>query len=160
MTNKFETGRVRKVQAAREPGLVVGFTGTRKGMAHNQAKKILEILNELQPEEGHHGDCEGGDAMFHELCRVVGIPVVIHPPEDPKHRAFCQGAMRVEPERPYLVRNKIIVDTCGVLLAAPNENHEPAPARGQGTWSTVRYARRAGRRMRIVWPERRSFWIE
>jgi hypothetical protein len=138
--------------------MIVGFTGSRKGMTGKQAAKVLEILIQLQPEEGHHGDCLGGDVQFHDLCRMAGVPVVIHPPEDPSYRAFCKGAIRVEPERPYLVRNKIIVDTVDILLAGPKENHEPSPQRGQGTWSTVRYARRAGRRMRIVWPERRGSW--
>ena len=100
--------------------------------------------------KAHHGDCEGGDAQFHELCKMAGVAVVIHPPEDPKLRAFCKGAERTEPERPYLVRNHIIVDCCEMLLAAPKELEEPPARRGQGTWSTVRYARRAGRDLRIV----------
>ena len=58
---------------------------------------------------------------------MAGVAVIIHPPEDPKLRAFCKGAERTEPERPYLVRNHIIVDRCEMLLAAPKELEEPPP---------------------------------
>ena len=40
------------------------------------------------------------------------VPVVIYPPEEDRLRAFCSGAIRVEPPRPFLVRNRIIVDAC------------------------------------------------
>ena len=139
-------------------GLVIGFTGSRRGMTGHQAARVLELLLKFKPIEGHHGDCVGADAQFHELCQMAKVAVVIHPPEDPTYRAFCTGALRVEPERPYLERNHIIVDTCKLLLATPKEDVEPLAGRGQGTWSTVRYARRAQRRMRIVWPESRSTW--
>jgi hypothetical protein len=138
--------------------VIVGFTGTRKGLCGGQSAKILEFLIKNHVTEAHHGDCEGGDAQFHELCKMAGVAIIIHPPQDPKLRAFCKGADEIEPERPYLVRNHIIVDRCETLLAAPKELEEPEPGRGQGTWSTVRYARRSGRNLRIVWPTRRGTW--
>jgi hypothetical protein len=39
-----------------------------------------------------------------------------------------------------------------MLLATPNERYEPAVARGQGTWATVRYARTKGKPIIIIWP--------
>ena len=133
--------------------MIVGFTGTRKGMTNSQKLVVRTFFSDNDVEEGDHGDCIGGDEDFHEICQHYGVPVVLHPPDDPRLRAYCQGAVRVEPERPYLVRNRIIVDKSGILLAAPKEMDEPPPARGQGTWSTVRYARRSGAAFRIVWPE-------
>jgi hypothetical protein len=101
----------------------------------------------------HHGDCIGADEEFHYLCIQHDIAVTIHPPEDPRLRAFCPGALYMLPPRPYLVRNREIVNSVNVMIAAPKETEEPMTARGQGTWSTVRYARKAERLLRIVWPE-------
>jgi hypothetical protein len=98
----------------------VGFTGTSRGMTEAQrgAAAALRELGDVA--EAHHGDCVGADAEFHALCQNLGIPVVIHPPSDPKKRAHCQGG-QVLPERPYLDRNRAIVDAGDVLLAAPAE---------------------------------------
>jgi hypothetical protein len=52
------------------------------------------------------------------------------------------------PEREYLQRNRDIVDATDVLLAAPDG---PERVRS-GTWSTVRYAYRAGRGVLLVMP--------
>jgi len=133
--------------------MIVGFTGTRKGMTDSQKLALRIFFSDHDVEEGHHGDCIGSDEEFHEICQEYGVGVVLHPPDDDRLRAFCEGALRVEPPRPFLVRNRIITDVCGILLAAPKETDEPMPARGQGTWSTVRYARRSGATFRIVWPE-------
>lgn len=51
---------------------------------------------------------------------------------------------------PYLQRNKVIVDRCGVLVAAPGEAQEQLRS---GTWSTIRYARRVGRPVIMVLPD-------
>lgn len=136
--------------------MIVGYTGSRKGMTGNQAAVVARIL--LKATEGHHGDCIGGDEQFHDICMQFEVPVVIHPPEDDKLRAFCEGAKLVMPPRPFLVRNRIIVDTTELLVATPKEEYEPDPARGQGTWSTVRYARRSNRPFRVVWPD--GVWPE
>ena len=128
-------------------------------MTGDQSATVARILTKATV--GHHGDCVGADEQFHDLCEMAGVPVVLHPPEDDKLRAFCKGAVRVEPPRPFLVRNRVIVDICELLIAAPYEVIEPAPQRGQGTWSTIRYARRTARPLRIVWPEsveRSSVW--
>lgn len=132
--------------------MIVGFTGTRLGMTGDQSAMVLRLLNKTEASEGHHGDCVGADEQFHDLCNMAGVPVVIHPPENDKLRAYCENAFRTEQERPYLVRNRVIVDLCDFLIAAPKEEFEPAVYRGSGTWATIRYARRIRRRFRIVWP--------
>lgn len=130
--------------------MIVGFTGTREGMTQVQLSTVTRLL--LKADEAHHGDCVGADEQFHAICLELEIPVVLHPPEEERLRAFCPDAIRIEPPRPYLVRNRIIVDLCDMLVAAPKEDEEPEPQRGQGTWSTVRYARRSVKPFRIVWP--------
>jgi hypothetical protein len=135
----------------------LGFTGTRAGMTARQCQIIRYLLEVSPPAEVHHGDCIGADAEFHELALEAGIPVILHPPEDDKLRAFCglgshEGAIGTCTPAPYLKRNQAIVLETDLLLAAPKEQSEPEPARGQGTWSTVRFARRSGRPYTIVKP--------
>ena len=131
--------------------MIVGFTGTRKGMTSVQATVVTRLM--LKADEAHHGDCIGADEQFHALCLHMEIPVVLHPPEDDKLRAFCPGAERIHEPLPYLIRNRIIVDDTEFLIAVPKEAEEPDVGRGQGTWSTIRYARRSKKPFRVVWPE-------
>jgi hypothetical protein len=134
--------------------VIVGFTGSRAGMTARQLARVREVLE--QATEAHHGDCVGGDAEVHAIAIELGVPVVIHPPDKQKHRACCQGAVRAEPERPYLRRNRDIVRACDLLVAAPKESEEPPVQRGQGTWSTVRYARKSWTAyppfVTVLWP--------
>jgi hypothetical protein len=51
------------------------------------------------------------------------------------------------PTRPYLARNKDIVDACTILIATPAQNSE---IQRSGTWATVRYAKSKYDRSRIV----------
>jgi hypothetical protein len=138
--------------------IIVGFTGTRRGLTRQQFMVIEAFFKDHVILEAHHGDCIGADEEFHDICLTYDVPVILHPPENPKLRAFCKHYRKVMPPRPFLERNHIIVDTCDVLLAAPREEQEPPVARGQGTWSTVRYARRSSKRFRVVWPEAVTWW--
>jgi hypothetical protein len=132
--------------------MIAGFTGTRHGMTPAQITEVGELLRKLTPECARHGDCGGADAQFHDLCIARFIPVVLHPPHDPRHRAFCAGAIQTKTPLGYLERDRRIVDGSDVLIATPREDIEPPPRRGQGTWYTVRYSRRAGVARYIVWP--------
>jgi hypothetical protein len=94
-----------------------------------------------------HGDCVGADAQAHAMAKADGFRVVIHPPSDDSKRAFCQGDAVLAPP-PYLVRNRRIVDASGVLVATPQGDEELR----SGTWSTVRYARKIRRAIKIIAP--------
>lgn len=115
----------------------IGFTGTQRGMTDTQRTRVAELLKRAS--EFHHGDCVGADAQAHELALALKIPIVIHPPENPNKRAWCQGGL-VLPPKPYLERNQDIVDQTEILIATPFE----AETLRSGTWATVRYARRRG----------------
>jgi hypothetical protein len=141
----------KRQRRAANPEVVVGFTGTREGMTKPQRRRVRELVVEYGPKEGHHGDCEGGDEQFHSICRGEKVFTVAHPPKDSRWRAFC-SADRTERVKDFLDRNKDIVQESTVLIAAPKEEVEPAPAQGQGTWSTVRYARKRGIPVRVVLP--------
>lgn len=131
----------------------VGFTGTQAGMTLEQYNTVGGIVKSLAPKQGHHGDCIGADAQFHNICRNLGVYIVGHPGIDflgksPK-RAFCD-VDECEPELPYLERNENIVEACKTLIAAPKEFVEVLRS---GTWSTVRKARKKNRVLYIVLPD-------
>lgn len=127
----------------------VGFTGTRDGMTRPQMMGVGALLRSLEPSEAHHGDCVGADADFDMLAHLLDIPVVIHPPTNPKHRAFCAGES-ILPERPYLDRNEDIVEATDLLIATPKEYYNPGKG---GTWWTVEKAKERYRKVHLVFPD-------
>lgn len=130
----------------------LGFTGTQQGMTPRQRDSVRLVLSSRSFSEAHHGDCVGADQDFDTLAHDLGIPVVVHPPEDPRKRAFVSGYAKIRVERPYLVRNTEIVTDTDTLVATPKGDREELRS---GTWATVRQARRQGRRVIVIWPDGR-----
>lgn len=131
---------------------VVGFTGTGDGMTEDQKDAVLGILMDLKVEgarEIHLGDCVGADTEAHEMARLVGYQLVGHPPDNGKSRSFLVYDVEMEPI-PYLARNRAIVAAADILVATPNGFTERLRS---GTWATVRYARKAGVPVTIVYPD-------
>lgn len=85
--------------------------------------------------EFHHGDCIGSDAFFAQVAKEEGYHVISHPPVDETRRAFGVADESC-PAKPFLDRNRDIVDETDVLLATPAT---PRVDYG-GTWYTIRYA--------------------
>jgi hypothetical protein len=129
--------------------VIVGFTGTRRGMTAYQKAKLRELLEESGCIRFHHGDCLGADAEAHDIAADLGLRTIVHPPDITTYRAWCKGTV-VRPERPYLTRNRDIVLECDVLFAAPAQALE---IQRSGTWSTVRVARKLDRPVCIISPE-------
>ena len=129
----------------------VGFTGTRKGMTDEQTLVFTVWIMTMDPYEFHHGDCKGADEEAHNIvrvkinrCRMIG-----HPPDNDKQRAKCKFEMNYLPA-PYLERNRDIVDDVDHMVACPSTMKEKE--RG-GTWYTIRYARKQGRKLTIIYPD-------
>lgn len=126
----------------------IGFTGSRKGMTPDQKDELefaLASLMEHGAKQFHHGDCIGADEEAHIIARCLGLEVIIHPPTDDKLRAYCDSDLHMI-QKPYLQRNRCIVDSCDILIAAPR-----GPERlRSGTWSTVRYASKQGKEIQFV----------
>lgn len=149
----------------RMSGIVWGFTGTQLGMTPAQYATVRRLLAHpgTPAAEAHHGDCIGADDQFDELCEELRIHTVVHPPSDPKKRAWClrrwaasgsrrRSVVEVAP-KPYLDRNHDIVDAVvaeGALIGTP---HEPEMQVRSGTWATLRYADNLRATMRIVQPD-------
>jgi len=132
----------------------VGFTGTQKGLTPQQIAELgvylrYHITN--NNDEFHHGDCIGADAQAHLIVLSLGTlaSIHIHPPEDESKQARCEFLLgKVYPRKPYLDRNKDIVDACDILIACPLEYAEELRS---GTWSTIRYARKTGKPIVIIY---------
>lgn len=130
----------------------VGFTGSRDEAMPTlpQIVRVDELLFIFQPQHAHHGDCINSDEWFHLRCTgpYKNNPQVhVHPPEDDKYRAFCEGDVMYEP-KPYMARNQDIVDASNVLIATP---HGPEVMHS-GTWATIRRARKKGIPIYIAMP--------
>lgn len=132
--------------------MIVGFTGTQRGMNRSQRDGLHRLLTSWHSagDVFRHGDCTGADAEAHDIAKECGYIVVIHPPIKEFKRAFCQGADLVLTPKEYLERNHDIVDACDVLLAAPGENKEQLRS---GTWATMRYAKKNSRKTLTFMPD-------
>ena len=129
--------------------MIVGFTGTRRGMTYPQEQRLIEALKQYEPNEFHHGGCCGADAEAHILARDMGAKVFVHPSTLAKFHGYHVGAHYVHPMAPPLRRNKSIVNACDVLFAAPLLAVESTRS---GTWATIRYARKRGIQVVMLWP--------
>lgn len=129
----------------------IGFTGTRNGMTRDQNDTVMSILIHLgRPFIGHHGDCEGADENFHNIVKCLQMPIVIHPPVKQDHRAGCLGASEIREPKSHFARNRDIVNETDLLIGV-----SVAPYRLDkgGTWYTIDYARRIGKKTIVVWPD-------
>lgn len=135
--------------------MIVGFTGTRTGMREPQWDRLTHIIPDLGMTEVHHGCCLGADTHFAELIhtwfdsymRQVGHPSEFERMTSKKAMTLCSEVL---PARPALDRNRDIVDACNLLLACPADMEEQQRS---GTWATIRYGRKVGRRIIIVFPD-------
>jgi hypothetical protein len=133
--------------------LHVGFTGPRAGITGLQKQSIRVSLQKMWNNNPnatkyfHHGDCIGADSVAHDVATSIGYIIVVHPPTDPRFRAFKDGI--VLPEKSYLSRNRDIVDECHLVLAAiPTHSGQLR----SGTWATIRYAKSKEKLWKIIKP--------
>lgn len=136
--------------------LVMGFTGTRHGMTRAQKTGLWNTFQNYDPYEFCHGGCIGADAECHVLFQKWsanrGYPIIVYPSNVDRLRALFEvdDNVRIEPPQPPLVRNRDIVNSCHVLVAAPSSAEEEMRS---GTWATIRYARKVNRRIVLITPE-------
>jgi hypothetical protein len=129
--------------------MIIGFTGTQRGMTEKQWSTLFHLLRARAPGEFHEGDCIGADSQAAWLARYCGFRVIGHPPTIDAKRAFFP-ADEWRPAAPYLVRNNKIVQASQEMIATPGEFTEQLRS---GTWATIRYARRVGRPLHVIYPD-------
>lgn len=129
----------------------VGFTGWRaeipKGRRISLHRVILDLHEDCKISEFHHGDCIGMDVYVHRFCISIGIWTVKHPPINSIARAFCE-TQETRETFPYLQRNRNIVDESDIMIACPKDPNQEILR--SGTWATIRYARKQGKKVIIV----------
>ena len=125
----------------------LGFTGSRHGMTEGQKATVASLVRNFA--YLHHGDCIGADSDAHDIGMSDGALLCVHPPNDPRLRAYRPADLLYD-EKPYHDRNRDIVNACDLLVATPAETSEQPSG---GTWYTVRYAREVGKETVIVWPD-------
>lgn len=139
----------------------LGFTGTDRGLAGPQLITLRNLLSTLRIVEGytnfHHGDCIGGDDQADRVARNRGYSIDVHPPTKGDKRAHCDKkvsyvhTIKVHKAKRYLRRDDDIAKQTLALVACPHENH--IEVQRSGVWATVRYARKYGRKIYIIWPD-------
>jgi len=126
--------------------LKVGFMGTRHGMSKKQKVELENFVKAKEFDEFHHGMCEGSDEQAHHIVEDAHKAKIIgHPPKAMKTAVSvsCDTIMDVDT---FAKRNKNIVDATDYLIATPDAKERA----GSGTWKTVRYARKQGKRIYII----------
>ena len=119
--------------------MIIGVTGSRNWASQHAIDRLCDFLIENDVTEFHHGDCVGWDHIAWGFANAYGAKTVAHPPDIDTFRAFTKSNI-VLPPKPYLDRNKDIVNSVDFLIAAPDG---PEKVRS-GTWSTIRYAKSVG----------------
>jgi hypothetical protein len=137
----------------------LGFTGTREGASENQKQWLADVFDQLKIDVLHHGACVGADELAHVLAIERKIPVVVHPPVNPKYvAALCltgSAHVTIMPAKPYLNRDRDICSATQGLIALPRQLREPPPLQWGGTWYTVNYAVRLNKMVIICYPDGR-----
>lgn len=135
----------------------IGFTGTRFGMSDFQKQQVQTILSQIKHNYpdcewwGHHGDCEGADAEFHELLIRAGFKTHGHPPSNPRLWARCKFDVADKPQI-YRIRNHNIVRAARIVIATPRLPEYEGNQKFSGTWATTRYARQRKKPYVVIMP--------
>lgn len=124
----------------------IGFTGTQKGMTLLQRKTFCRLISKCS--ELHLGDCVGSDTEAYWLFNGLKVG---HIPKNPLKRSFLKYDKERLP-KPYLERNKEIVNETEVLIATPKE---PKEVLRSGTWATIRYAKKRNKKVYVIFSDGR-----
>lgn len=134
----------------------IGCSASRGGLSDAQkmlaCRVLIDSLFEASRKKGsitfHHGDCINGDAFLHDAAHELGFSIVIHPPENGALRAYKRAPV-ILPVKPYLERNREMVDACEVMVICPDTE---AYRIKSGAWYTWKYAKLQKKRVILITP--------
>jgi hypothetical protein len=138
-----------------------GFTGTHRGQTKAQLASLKRLLQSYRAlstgiPNFRHGLCVGADDQAAALAGGLGFFVIAFPgfpPKDPTDLSnrgiFAKNDLVMEAE-PFVVRDYKIVDASDVMIATPAQKMEILRS---GTWTTVRYAKKQGKPVIIIYPD-------
>ncbi len=138
--------------------MVIGFTGTRADKVNRERIAVLQDTVTSYLKEATlavHGGATGMDYIFHMICWHHIIPTRIRYGTDTvkytKYVLMGGGSRKAVEEinpKPYLQRNRDIVNDCDILIAVPIDKDVEEVR--SGTWMTIRLARKAGKQIIII----------
>lgn len=130
----------------------IAFTGTRKGMTDKQKVEVIRFFESNSPKKikfVRHGGCDGSDDDFHEIAQDY-CNIVVHPGnQQQKEKYMNKPNVTVMEVKPFLVRNRDMVDKIEWVLATPRGFEEELRS---GTWMTIRYALKQNKIVHIIFP--------
>ena len=134
--------------------MILGFTGTRRGMTAVQKAALAGCVAVL-PERAIHGGAVGADEEFDAFLIGAGMKswdIDVYPADLGRWQKWSDVGRATYAVDASLLRNRMIVRRCDYLIAAPATAEE---VHRSGTWATIRYARRpiARRPIAILLPE-------
>lgn len=138
--------------------MILGFTGTRRGMTTRQRNALPGVLSSL-PAQLLHGGAPGADEEMDSFLAPLFLEpgsIQVYPGDYGREdywkspdRPFS-NLRRIWPAVHYLKRNWIITYKADRLLATPETDNEVLRS---GTWATIRYARRLKKPITIISPD-------
>jgi hypothetical protein len=129
------------------------ITGTVDGWTSAQCAYVTEFLKNQRPRV-LHGAARGVDSECHDIARWFALPIWVHPGSVKSNLAnldMTSPLCCVEPPAPPLVRNMTMVNRAHLVIAVPRGEEQLR----SGTWATIRYARKQGKHLVIVYPSGR-----
>jgi deoxyribodipyrimidine photolyase len=125
-------------------------------MTKNQKEELclyLKLLLEQGYRLFHHGDAIGADAQAARIAKDLGYYLICHPghPKDKTntmYRAFTNFNDEVQESKPFIKRDRDIVDETDSMVATPVGEEEIR----SGTWTTIRYAKKKRKEVKLIMP--------
>lgn len=106
----------------------IAFTATGRGLTPRQLEAARLYLGRMRNQgywKVRHGDCVGGDAQLARLAKDLGFYLICHPgfppnrPDETKYRAFTDFNDEILEPRPFLIRDKDMVDKGRITRRGP-----------------------------------------
>lgn len=158
--------------------MILGFTGTRRGMTEQQIHTVIHWIEKFKPDSVVHGCCVGADEQFDKICRERGVPRLGLPGNQehmvmrlaqlqpsrpqpaadstagfsPENLAADRIGLTLESPALNLIRNRKIVEMSQIVLSCPKEMSEPLATRAGGTWMATRLSQAMKKQLIIIYP--------